>query len=175
MLIALRMGAFQLLYLDRIPARAAIDECVELAKQAGHKFASKMVNAVLRKLSGGAPHFDLLEESAAGLALIYAHPQWMVERWIERYGLETARGICIHGQKQPALTVRVTGPEVDAELARDGVSLEAGKLLMVARARCRAAMRRRLEYFVLGASDCRMRVRNLWRNWRAPVVGTRRG
>ncbi len=51
-LIALRLGAFQLLHMDRIPARAAIDESVELAKQAGHRFASGMVNAVLRKLAG---------------------------------------------------------------------------------------------------------------------------
>jgi 16S rRNA (cytosine967-C5)-methyltransferase len=50
-LIALRLGAFQLLRMDRIPARAAIDESVELAKQAGHRFASAMVNAVLRKLA----------------------------------------------------------------------------------------------------------------------------
>ncbi|MGD0731234.1 MAG: transcription antitermination factor NusB [Terracidiphilus sp.] len=53
-LIALRLGAFQLLYMDRIPARAAIDESVELAKQAGHRFASGMVNAVLRKLAGSS-------------------------------------------------------------------------------------------------------------------------
>ena len=44
------MGAFQLLHLDRVPAHAAIDESVELAKQAGHKFAAGMVNAVLRPL-----------------------------------------------------------------------------------------------------------------------------
>src|SRR6516162_9447526 len=50
-LIALRLGAFQLLHLDRIPAHAAIDESVELAKQAGHRFASAMVNAVLRKIA----------------------------------------------------------------------------------------------------------------------------
>jgi 16S rRNA (cytosine967-C5)-methyltransferase len=49
-MIALRLGAFQILHMDRIPARAAIDESVELAKQAGHRFASGMVNAVLRKL-----------------------------------------------------------------------------------------------------------------------------
>ena len=49
-LIALRLGAFQLLHLDRIPARAVLSESVELAKQAGHRFASGMVNAVLRKL-----------------------------------------------------------------------------------------------------------------------------
>jgi 16S rRNA (cytosine967-C5)-methyltransferase len=50
-LIALRLGAFQLLHLDRIPAHAAIDESVELARQAGHRFASGMVNAVLRKVA----------------------------------------------------------------------------------------------------------------------------
>lgn len=49
--IALRLGAFQLLFLARIPAHAAIDESVELAKQSGHRFASGMVNAVLRKLA----------------------------------------------------------------------------------------------------------------------------
>jgi 16S rRNA (cytosine967-C5)-methyltransferase len=56
-LIALRLGAFQLLHMDRIPARAAIDESVELAKQAGHRFASGMVNAVLRKLER-SQHFE---------------------------------------------------------------------------------------------------------------------
>ena len=49
--IALRLGSFQLLHMDRIPAHAAIDESVELAKQAGHRFASRMVNAVLRKVA----------------------------------------------------------------------------------------------------------------------------
>src|ERR1700677_3083943 len=52
--IALRIGAFQILHMDRIPARAAIDESVELAKRAGHRFASGMVNAVLRKLAGAS-------------------------------------------------------------------------------------------------------------------------
>ena len=52
--IALRIGSFQILHMDRIPARAAIDESVELAKQAGHRFASGMVNAVLRKLASRA-------------------------------------------------------------------------------------------------------------------------
>lgn len=132
-LIALRMGAFQLLHLDRIPARAAIDESVELAKQAGHRFASGMVNAVLRKLSGGTPCSDSRVEGPAELALAQAHPQWMVERWVKSYGLETARAICKHGQAGPALAVRVSRPEVERELARDGVDLEPGALLSAAR------------------------------------------
>ena len=88
--IALRLGAFQILHMDRIPARAAIDESVELAKQAGHRFASGMVNAVLRKLAGASPvHYS--EECATELALAEAHPTWMVERWTCFYGLAGAR------------------------------------------------------------------------------------
>jgi 16S rRNA (cytosine967-C5)-methyltransferase len=133
-LIALRLGAFQLLHLDRIPARAAIDESVELAKQAGHKFASGMVNAVLRKLGAGAPRPNLLEESAAGLALAEGHPGWMVERWVDFYGIEAARVICRHGQIQPGLTVRIVGSGAEEELARAGVQLGPGELLTAARA-----------------------------------------
>ncbi len=131
-LIALRLGAFQLLHLDRIPARAAIDESVELAKQAGHRFASGMVNAVLRKLSADNARAEMSEETAPELALAQAHPAWMVERWADFYGIETARAICRHGQTQPALTIRLAGPEVEEELARDGIQLAPGELLTAA-------------------------------------------
>jgi 16S rRNA (cytosine967-C5)-methyltransferase len=130
--IALRLGGFQLLHLDRIPARAAIDESVELAKQAGHRFASGMVNAVLRKLSG-APRSDALEESAEELALSHAHPTWMVRRWAEFYGFDAARAICIHGQALPALTIRIESSAVEEELVQSGIEIEAGQLLRAAR------------------------------------------
>jgi 16S rRNA (cytosine967-C5)-methyltransferase len=132
-LIALRLGAFQLLHLDRIPARAAIDESVELAKQAGHRFASGMINAVLRKLSD-APRSELTETTAAELAVSQSHPQWMVERWAETYGLQEACAICRHAQAQPELTVRIAAPEIEAELGAAGVQLKPAGLLTVARA-----------------------------------------
>jgi 16S rRNA (cytosine967-C5)-methyltransferase len=132
-LIALRLGAFQILRMDRIPARAAIDESVELAKQAGHRFASGMVNAVLRKLASGAPRFSFSEDNAAELALAQAHPAWMVERWAGFYSLEAARAICHHGQSQPALTLRLNSAEAEAELTQDGIILEPGQLLTAAR------------------------------------------
>jgi 16S rRNA (cytosine967-C5)-methyltransferase len=145
--IALRMGAFQILHMDRIPARAAIDESVELTKQSGHKFASGMVNAVLRKLAG-APRDEESEagmeavsaavgllpaESAAELALDQAHPFWMVERWAGFYGIEAARAICRHGQSYAAPTVRIESPAVEEELAAAGIHLEPGELLTAAR------------------------------------------
>ena len=141
-LIALRLGAFQLLHMDRIPARAAIDESVELAKQAGHRFASAMVNAVLRKL---AKSQQTSEKPVAfqptnqdpSLTPVHpafeAHPTWMVERWTGFYGLEAARAICLHGQSQPVLSVRLGSPAVEAELTQAGIVLESGELLTAAR------------------------------------------
>jgi len=131
-LVALRMGAFQILHLDRIPARAAIDDSVELAKQAGHRFASAMVNAVLRKLAG-APRIDYSEESAGELGLAEGHPAWMVERWTSFYGLEAARAICLHDQNQPTLTVRLADAAAESELINAGVVLARGQLLTAAR------------------------------------------
>jgi 16S rRNA (cytosine967-C5)-methyltransferase len=131
-LIALRLGAFQLLHLDRIPARAAIDESVELAKHAGHRFASGMVNAVLRKLAS-ASRSELLEETPAQLAMVQGYPAWMVERWTDFYGLEAARSICRHGQSQPALTIRIASPDAEAELTQAAMVLAPGALLTSAR------------------------------------------
>jgi 16S rRNA (cytosine967-C5)-methyltransferase len=162
-LIALRLGAFQLLHLDRIPARAVLSESVELAKQSGHRFAAGLVNAVLRKLAKSLQSVDakklgvlssetevlkghdfsraakstgalaLEESSSESLALAQAHPAWLVERWVDFYGLETARELCRHGQSQPSLAVRLVSPEVEAELTQAGIVLEAGEVLTAAR------------------------------------------
>lgn len=125
-LIALRLGAFQLLHLDRIPARAAIDESVELTKQAGHRFASRMVNAVLRKLSAAGAGS---REGNVG----DAHPAWMVDRWTRFFGADAACAICLHDQSPPALTIRLIAPEVECELTQAGITLQPGQLLTAAR------------------------------------------
>jgi 16S rRNA (cytosine967-C5)-methyltransferase len=154
-LIALRMGAFQILHMDRIPARAAIDESVGLAKQAGHRYASGMVNAVLRKLAAStalyqgttsvvpktpanlawtlAPEVLSSGSPAADLALAFAHPAWLVERWVSFYGVEATRAICAHGQQQPSTTIRLVDSNAEAELRQAGVKLEPGSLLTAAR------------------------------------------
>jgi 16S rRNA (cytosine967-C5)-methyltransferase len=131
---ALRLGAYQLLYLDRIPAHAAIGESVELAKVAGERFASGMVNAVLRKLVR-LPRATTQGEqgSAAEVADAYAHPQWMVERWVQNYGLEITAAVC-HADQEPASThLRLLYPDAKSSLADEGVELEAGEFLTTAR------------------------------------------
>jgi 16S rRNA (cytosine967-C5)-methyltransferase len=146
--IALRLGAFQILHMDRIPARAAIDESVELAKRVGQRFASAMVNAVLRKLvtsrtgTARAPGIATCTTHADGdlwseQSITGSHPAWMVERWTRFYGEEAAAGICRHGQLQPMSAVRLAETEVEseveAELSAAGIELEPGELLARAR------------------------------------------
>jgi 16S rRNA (cytosine967-C5)-methyltransferase len=130
--IALRLGALQILHMDRIPARAAIDESVEMTKQAGHHFAAKMVNAVLRKLAAAARE-AFSEETVPALALAQAHPLWMVERWVALYGLDAAQAMCRYNQSQPHLCLRLADPKVELELAQEGITLERGHLLNAGR------------------------------------------
>ena len=133
--IALRLGAFQLQHLDRIPVHAAISESVALAKHAGHRFASGMVNAVLRKIAAQPKPQPSLEGNLAPkeLAEATAHPIWLVERWATHYGIDAARTICEHGQQQPELAIRVNDPALETELVAEGISLEPGTILAAAR------------------------------------------
>jgi 16S rRNA (cytosine967-C5)-methyltransferase len=98
--IALRMGAFQLLHLDRIPAHAALSESVELCRAAGEPHATGMVNAVLRKLAAAQKPGVRIHESVAAFAERLGHPRWLVERWVAAYGRDAALTICEADQKE---------------------------------------------------------------------------
>ncbi len=124
--IALRLGAFQLLFLDRIPARAVIDESVELTKQAGHRFASGMVNAVLRKLAASLTAIEAVDAPAA-------YPAWMVERWTSFYGETATQAICAFGQSQSEHTLHVADRTTEQELGSAGIELAPGAFLAYAR------------------------------------------
>ena len=100
--IALRMGAFQLLHLERIPAHAALSESVELCRAAGEPHATGMVNAVLRKVAATQRPGVRIHESTAAFAERLGHPRWMVERWVAKYGRDAALKICEADQKEPA-------------------------------------------------------------------------
>jgi len=100
--IALRLGAFQLLHLDRIPAHAALSESVELCRAAGQPHATGMVNAVLRKVAAAQRPGARVYESVAAFAERLGHPQWLVERWVAAYGREAALRICEADQQEPA-------------------------------------------------------------------------
>ncbi len=98
----LRMGAFQLLHMDRIPAHAALSESVELCRAAGHPHATGMVNAVLRKVAAVPAAGPKVFETTAAFAERLGHPAWLVERWVANYGREAALAICAADQEEPA-------------------------------------------------------------------------
>src|SRR5580658_651664 len=125
--IALRMGAFQLRHMDRIPAHAALSESVELVRAAGHPKAAGLVNAILRKLSAKPAPGKPIVESIDAVAKRLGHPAWMVRRWETTYGREAALAICEYDQHEPAsgdlfAHDQIAG-DVDANLIDDGSRL----------------------------------------------------
>ncbi len=100
-LVALRMGAFQLLHMDRIPAHAALSESVEMCRAAGQEHAAGMVNAVLRRLTREPAAGTKMFEATPAFAERMGHPAWMVERWVQAYGRTRAMKICEADQTEP--------------------------------------------------------------------------
>lgn len=131
----LRLGAYQLRYLNRIPAHAAIDEAVELVKRARKRSAAPFANAVLRKIaaSDGEVPPARVEWTPALLAREFAQPPWLVERWVSAYGIERALLISRQNQRIPNTTIRLDSLEVEKELTTEGVELAPGSLLASAR------------------------------------------
>ena len=138
-LTALRLAVYQLRWLTRIPARAAINESVELVKRARKRSAAPFVNAVLRKLAAGISQDDnstqhqISDASAETLAASNAHPLWLVERWIQAYGIESALRVCQHNQSVPVTAIRLRRPEAEAQLSAEGIELAPGVFLASAR------------------------------------------
>jgi 16S rRNA (cytosine967-C5)-methyltransferase len=135
-LTALRLAAYQILYLSRVPARAAINESVDLVKRARKASAAPFANAVLRKVAGaepGAIRGETTGVTATILAHEFAHPEWLVQRWVEHLGIKNAEAVCHHNQRIPTTSIRIDGAEVEAELLSAGVELASGALLTSAR------------------------------------------
>ena len=136
-LAALRLGVYQLHFLSRVPARAAIFESVELVKAARKRSAASFVNAVLRAIAkdGAEDSFARIGKSPDAIALARnaAHFPWLVARWTEHYGFEAARQICAHDQTVPGTAIHIHNDLPDAELAEAGVQLAPGRLLSAAR------------------------------------------
>lgn len=140
-LVALRLAACQLFYLERIPAHAAVDESVELVKKSGKRSAAPLANAVLRKLAAEATEPAAAAEhvaDAAHLAAEFAHPAWLAARWIDMYGYLAARLICESNQLPAPTALRITAPgfpasSVESELTSNAIELAPGALLTSAR------------------------------------------
>jgi 16S rRNA (cytosine967-C5)-methyltransferase len=124
--IALRLGFYQLYFLDRIPAHAAVHESVELVKRARKRSAANLVNAILRKAAkerrdGISPPEAVAHllppatSHADRLGIRYSHPTWMVERWIRTYGEERTRNLLQANNRVPVLSGYLLDPKKEEE------------------------------------------------------------
>jgi 16S rRNA (cytosine967-C5)-methyltransferase len=131
----LRLGAYQLLFLERVPDFAAINESVALARRHGHAGTAGLVNAVLRRVAQRRDEFPLFSEEADGierLAIRCSHPRWLVERWVGCWGEDATYDLCCAANRTPPFVVRVNSLRTDREsllrrLRAEGVECEAGR------------------------------------------------
>lgn len=133
----LRLSAYQIMFLDRVPAHAAVNEAVTIAKRRGHAGISGMVNGMLRNLLRRRE--ELSPETAAGqpglsparrISLRHSYPEWLAARWIAAYGESAAERICAAGNEPPRASIRVnplrgTRENAIAMLADAGIEAEA--------------------------------------------------
>jgi len=105
----LRLGAYQILYMDRVPDSAAVDESVELVKKKRRQRAAGLVNAVLRRLSREKERLPAIpaEDRAAYLTLRWSHPRWLVERLLALLGEEETEALlALHNDSVPTAIQR---------------------------------------------------------------------
>ena len=142
----LRLGVHQLFHMGSVPPYAAIAQTVELAKQRHGLGASKLVNAVLRRLDRERDALDatLPADPVEALAIEMSHPRWLVARWVARWGADETRALLEANNQEAPLIVRpwgvvreqleamleASGVEVfDAPLVADSLRLAPGTLL----------------------------------------------
>jgi 16S rRNA (cytosine967-C5)-methyltransferase len=130
----LRMSLYQIVYLDRIPERAAIHEAVEIAKRRGHKGVSALVNGVLRSIQReGIPSLDEITDEIKRISIATSHPKWLVEEWAKQYGIEVTKQMCEVNLLPPVSSARVNTmvasvDEMITSLTEAGLEVEKGAL-----------------------------------------------
>lgn len=113
----LRIGVYQLLFSDRIPESAAVNESVKLAKKYGHKGSIGFVNGILRNANRKKVEFLTIEsaDSNEKLSIRYSHPIHLVKMWIEQYGKDFTIELLKANNTSPKLNIRVNTLKIDKE------------------------------------------------------------
>lgn len=127
-LCILRVSAFQLIYMSRLPASAVINDAVELTRRAGKTSAAGLSNAVLRAVSRDRDRLEwpAREPLIDYLSIVHSHPRWLIERWIARYGPERTESWLTFNNQPAAMCLAVnrrllTREALAEELSSDGV------------------------------------------------------
>ncbi len=127
-LVILRMGAYQILFMEKVPSSAAVNESVKIAKSKGCSFASGLINAVLRQIDKNGLILPQ-EDTAEYLSVKYSCPLWLIEKWTGEYGKENCIGILENTLGNPGIYIRVntlktTARELIGIFSKEGVIAE---------------------------------------------------
>jgi len=112
----LRLGLYQIFFMDKVPASAACNQAVELAKTYGHPGTVKFVNAVLRSAVREPAKAAFPEgkgNATKNLALVCQHPEWLVKRWIKEFGYDAAVALCEFDNTNATLSLRTNTLKTD--------------------------------------------------------------
>lgn len=128
----LRIGLYQILHLDRIPPSAAVNESVKLARSASGPRGAGFVNAVLRKAVGGRDRLRAMSDwglDAAGLALQFSVPEWLVVRWLDRWGRDETHELLQSMSRSSPVSLWVnpalgTAEELARDLREEGIETQ---------------------------------------------------
>lgn len=125
----LRLGLYQLKFLDKIPARAAIHTTVELSKRDHHQGIVKFINGVLRNIDRGLDKVRFPDKKTEPLRFIstyYSHPEWLIKRWINRFGVFDACQLAASNNRIPDLTIRANTLKVNPVSLAEKLATEHG-------------------------------------------------
>jgi 16S rRNA (cytosine967-C5)-methyltransferase len=111
----LRMGVYQLDFLDKVPASAAVNESAKLAKKFGHKGTVSLVNGVLRNYLRGRERIKFPEDRDEYLSVFYSFPLWMIKYWKENFGENNTIKLCDYFNSKPRLYFRINSLRVNKE------------------------------------------------------------
>ena len=114
----LRLALYQVYFLDKVPQSAAVNEAVKQSKTHAPKHVVSFVNGILRRIcreKDDIPFPDRWTDPIHYLSTFYAYPPWVVERWIEDWGMEFAEELLSAGNRIPGLTLRTNLLQIDRQ------------------------------------------------------------
>ena len=128
-LVILRMGTYQILFMDKVPDRAAVNESVKLSRKNGCSFASSLINAVLRKVSLNNIVLPDEKNDMKFLSVKYSCPEWLIDKWFREYGETDTVEMLKSSVGEPPLYIRVNNTLTDAatlsdDLEKQGIKCE---------------------------------------------------
>ena len=134
-LTVLRLGVYQILFMDRVPDSAACDEAVKLAASRGFKSLKGFVNGVLRNISRNKlnlPMPDINNNKMEYISIKYSFPLWVVKMWSAMYGADKTEKLCAASNAAPDMTItcntlKISPDDLKAELEKNGISVTPSK------------------------------------------------